>query len=191
MDQQGSNAAWAGYSMSIAGTALPHFWRALLKIRVKTGGPHHSAVVSRGFAKRLFRNLQGKKDVRQILLDCVFSTTMSYCVLSVALHLERKMYSEVWACSAGIWDGSSTEASHPTSPTFLRFLLVSLLHGFVMAVTNRLQPGKYRCGFFSPVVAWWWWGRCLAVWCRGRAPACRLGPAGGISKQPALCSEYQ
>lgn len=51
----------------------------------------------------------------KLLPDGVLCTGTSYCVLSMALKLERKINPKVCACSAGIWVGSSAEASHPSS----------------------------------------------------------------------------
>lgn len=63
---------------------------------VKTGGPHRSGVVSSwGVGKSCFPHHQGKKEMWVNFSQAVFCTDVSYCVLSMALKLERKINPKV------------------------------------------------------------------------------------------------
>lgn len=116
------------------------------------GGPHHVVVVSSWDLGKMFSlNHQQKKMCINIFWT-VFSANMSYHVLSVALLLKRKINLKAWACSGGIWDGSSTEANHSTLHIFPKFSFSFSLSSEWICHSNKVfQPGKY---WFSSPLLW-------------------------------------
>lgn len=155
-------------------------------------------VSSWDFGKRFFPNHWEKKLCIN-LFGTVFSTNMSYCVLWAALQLERKINSKVWACSAGIWDGSSMEV--PQKPViqlaifFPGFLFsLGLCSEWICHGREVFQPGKHWffknlfISFLIPFVVAWPSGRVDALQCGvvGEHPP---SPPAPVTLAPTVASQ--